>query len=198
MPILYPARAWQPARSRFVSLYHGCTGDDRLNMEANGIQVSGCRVDTDFGRGFYMTTLRRQARQWAWIRYYSPGVRRSGNQPVILRFLVEREVLGKCCSLQFVRGDFNSLDFWSLVQHCRSSTTSSIRHHERSTGSRTATSGDWYDTVSGPVAAFWDPRVAMQGADQLSFHTQPAVDSVLMPLMRSSGKDSYEWEPVDR
>jgi hypothetical protein len=38
----------------------------------------------------------------------------------------------------------------------------------------------------------------MQGADQLSFHTQPAVDSVLMPLMRSSGKDSYEWEPVDR
>ena len=134
MSILYPARAWQPDRSRVVALYHGCTSDDRKNIEKNGIQVNLCRADTDFGRGFYTTTLRRQARQWAWIRYYGPGVRRKGNQPVILRFVVEREALGRLDAIAFVRGDFNSLDFWSLVQHCRQSSSGNVRHHERSTG----------------------------------------------------------------
>jgi len=55
---------------------------------------------------------------------------------------------------------------------------------------------NWYDTASGPVAAFWEQRVAMQGADQFSFHTQKAVDAVLMPLISSGRKEEYEWEPV--
>jgi len=200
--ILNPAPPWQPDRSEFIILWHGCTVFDKDEIEQYGIDLKKCRVNADFGRGFYTTTLERQARHWAWHRYYewqgnNPG--KPGNRPVVLRFRVKRygrEGLDELSSLQFVLGDYDNEDFWSLVQHCRQSTAQTINDHKR-------LPGGWYDIVCGPVAAFWTQRVAMNGADQFSFHENGAI--VLNDLInKGKGKgpngngdpDYYQWAPI--
>src|ERR1017187_2627394 len=181
MPILYPAPDWKPDRSDYVILWQGCTVFDKNALESSGIDLAYCAVNTDFGRGFYTTTLERQARHWAWDRYYkwqkdNPGI--TGNQPVVLQFRVRRYSLATPTndlerglsdleSLAFVRGDYDNEDFWSLVQHCRQSVPEDkkrgiaevVHDHKKSPGG-------WYELVSGPVAAFWDQRVAMSDSDQ--------------------------------
>lgn len=209
MAILNPAPPWQPAGSEYVLLWHGCTASDKSNIE-KGISLTACAVDTDFGRGFYTTTLERQARQWAWKRFYDwqkAHPRATGNQPVVLRFRVRRFAatkkkivafergLDELLSLAFVIGDYVYEDFWSLVQHCRQSTPALVNDHRHGRGG-------WYDLVSGPVAAFWDQRVAMDDADQFSFHTSSGID-ILNALIREGLKsgpggnvDYYSWSPV--
>ena len=183
VPVLNKAPDWTPDRSDHVTLWHGCTAFDKTDLETGGIDLSLCAVDTDFGRGFYTTTLQRQARQWAWDRFYDWQARHpaiTGNQPVVLRLRVRRysvtprrskldDGLDKLRSLQFVQGAYDNEDYWSLVQHCRQSKPAAqgrlavVHDHKRSpTG--------WYQMVSGPVAAFWRQRVAMDDADQFSFH----------------------------
>jgi Protein of unknown function (DUF3990) len=209
MPILNPAPPWQPDRSEYVILWHGCTAFDKSAIEKNGIDVTHCAPDTDFGRGFYTSTLERQARQWAWGRFYKwqwHNPTATGNQPVVLRFRVRRytlqplkgpldEGLDELASLAFVLADYHYEDYWSLVQHCRQSTATVLNDHRR-------LPGGWYDLVSGPVAAFWEQRVAMNDADQFSFHTQKAV-GLLNALIQEGLKsgpnghpDSYTWNPV--
>jgi hypothetical protein len=206
-PILNPAPPWQPDRSECVILWHGCTALDKNNIEAKGIDLSRCRVNTDFGRGCYTTTLERQARQWAWARFYEwqsepRNARKTGNQPVVLRFRVRRYALNKrpaalddgldrLLSLHFVLGDYGNEDFWSLVQHCRQSTPAAVRDHRRPPA-------DWYDLVTGPVAAFWQQRVAMDDADQVSFHTDKGIKllNALIASGKKGNKDHYRWEPV--
>jgi hypothetical protein len=132
VPLLHPAPAWRSDRSEYVILWHGCTAVAKNNIEANGIDLNYCAVDTDFGRGFYTTTLERQARLWAWDQFYrwrASNPKGTGNQPVVLRFRVRRcsvsprksaldDGLDRLPSLDFVRGDYDSEDYWSLVQHC--------------------------------------------------------------------------------
>jgi hypothetical protein len=65
-----------------------------------------------------------------------------------------------------VRGSFDADDYWSLVFHCRSGNP----------GHRRGGPVPFYDVVVGPVAAFWQQRLAIQDVDQVSFHTQPAID----------------------
>src|SRR5579871_5650540 len=111
-PIYKPAPPWKHPRSRYVPLYHGCTSVDAIDIIANGIDLSKCRVDTDFGRGFYTTTVRYQARQWAWTRFYHPAVIRARpNQPVVLRFLVDRHELADYLSISFVLGGYRKTRF---------------------------------------------------------------------------------------
>jgi hypothetical protein len=62
-----------------------------------------------------------------------------------------------------VRGDFDAEHYWSLVHHCRLGAADHAR----------PVSG-WYDVVYGPVAAFWNQRMAIGDADQISFHTAAA------------------------
>src|SRR5437764_15411568 len=102
-------------------LWHGTTALHKADLEKNGIDLSKCAVDTDFGRGFYTTTLERQARLWAWERFYdwqAQNPTATGNQPVTLRFQVRRysvlprrsaldDGLDKLLSLHFVRGDYD-------------------------------------------------------------------------------------------
>jgi len=146
-PILNPAPDWKPDRSDYIVLWHGCTAIDRANIEM-GIDLSKCAVNTDFGRGFYTTTVERQARQWAWDRFYDWRRKQptaTGNQPIVLRFRVRRyaqtprgstvdDGLASLMSLAFVWGDFANEDYWSLVQHCRQSVPGNppmIHHHRR-------------------------------------------------------------------
>jgi len=193
-PIYAAAPLWQPKRSRFIVLYHGCTEIDAKSILANGIDVTRCRLDTDFGRGFYTTTVRYQARQWAWTRYYdSPKPWPGPNRPVVLKFVVDRYRLATLHSLSFVLGGHQRHNYWSLVQHCRRSTPGAISDHK---GPVTLPDGSkWYDVVSGPVAAMWRQRYAMHDADQFSFHTLRAVRA-LQTLIDSADKKRFRLLPV--
>lgn len=214
--LLNPAPLWVPAQgSDYVVLWHGCTQSARENIEAHGIDLSKCAVSTDFGRGFYTTTLERQARDWAW-RQATNAQKRLGNasSPVVLRFRVRRytrtprtgpldDGLDALSSLHFVRGDYDAEDYWSFVQHCRRSragdpagTPEVVNDHRR------APTG-WYQLVCGPVAAFWEQRVSMLGADQFSFHEGGTrLLDALVAHGKGQGDDghgdpgSYQWFEV--
>jgi Protein of unknown function (DUF3990) len=192
--IYAPAPQWRSPRSRYIRLYHGCTSHDEANIRASKIDVARCRIDTDFGRGFYTTTVKYQARQWAWARFYDPSVARiRPNRPVVLRFVVKRHDLARLKFISFVLGGRARGDFWSLVQHCRGSISGAINDHD---GPVTLPDGTrWYDLACGPVAAFWRQRFAMQDADQFSFHTPRGI-RLLQQLIDRGDKRFFDSEPV--
>jgi hypothetical protein len=211
-PIRRRAPAWRPDRSDYLILWHGCTAFDKDDIEVNGIDLAKCRVDTDFGRGFYLTTRERQARDLAWTRYYDwradpANAGQGGNQPALLRFRVRRytaagragpldDGLDQLRSLCFVLDDE---DFWSFVHHCRQSVPANpargkaavVHDHKRPPGG-------WYDVVIGPVAARWQQRRPLPGADQVSFHTPEAI-AILDALIVSGlagNREHYRWDPA--
>jgi hypothetical protein len=211
-PIHNAAPPWQAPRSEYITLWHGCTERDKDSIEKNGIDLAYCALNTDFGRGFYTTTLERQAEHWAvgrlrdWQKKF-PGL---PNRAVKMRFRMRRFApakskstkiavhergMDKFSALAFVVGDFHYEDYWSLVQHCRQSVPGAMRDHCRPPGHP---GGGWYDLVSGPVAAFWDQRVAMDDSDQFSFHTKAGID-VLNALIHeglNGNPDHYSWAVV--
>lgn len=180
--------AWIPPRCIYVCLFHGCTFRDSLNIIRNGIDLNQCRIWTDFGRGFYVTTVESRAHRIAISRYHKYGLR--SNQPVALRFRVPRERLAELHSLAFVLGDFNAVDYWSFVQHCRQTPHGGPpRHHHYP--NPVMTWNGWYDLVSGPVADDWNKRTIIPHYDQFSFHTQRAID-VLNALVGSGDRNQFQ------
>ena len=199
MAVLYdPAPKWEPPRSDSLVLWHGCTNFDREGIERFGIDLKFSRVDLDFGRGFYATTLERQAKHWAHRRYNSGRIPKHDNRPVLLRFCVPRLTLAKLMSLHFVSPDYDNSDYWSLVQHCRQSKSAKgkriplVNHHN---GPVIEDGLGWYDIVYGPVVASWEQRVCLVGMDQISFHTMAGV-SLLNRLISTGEKENYSWQPV--
>ncbi len=215
----YRAPEWEPSRSDFITLWHGTVSSSRKKIE-RGIDLTACAVDRDFGQGFYTTTLERQARFWAWEQFFKWQERNPkaiGERPVVLKFRVRRypaadgsrpreRGLESLRSLDFIRGEFGNDDYWSLVQHCRTSTPKGWNGAKDETGhDHKRIPGGWYDVVAGPVAAFWDQRVAMADADQYSFHTPAAVEILDDLIAAGKGKgvgrrgdpDYYRWEWVD-
>ena len=217
-PLLFPAPEWGPPLSEHVVLWHGCTLNAKDDIEASGIDLARCAVNTDFGRGFYTTTLERQARLWAWKQFALlekryPGA--PGNSPVVLRLRVRRytrthrrgpidDGLDGLNSLQFVRGDYDAEEYWSFVQHCRQSVpaepllgiTEVVIDHGR------APNG-WYQLVCGPVSASWEQKAAMAGADQYSFHEGgTSLLDALIGAGQGGGPDGagdpdyYQWFDV--
>ena len=202
-PILDPAPDWSRPGDpsdfcRFLVLWHGCTSWDRHAIQSNPsvlIDPRKGREAADFGQGFYTTTYKRQARHWAWKRYYDIPASKVGPpgvplQPVVLKFRLRLEDLAPKESLHFVLSDYDDERFWSLVQYCRQSTADAPRTHLHPTRP-----DGWYDIVTGPVADFWRQRSTMRQADQVSFHTTDAVD-LLNDLIRSGNHDDFHWEPV--
>ncbi len=188
IPIYRKAKPWVSPRSRCVVLYHGCTALDSASIQKSGIDPTRGRVDADFGRGFYTTSVRYQAEQWAWIRFYNPAVAyKTPNRPVVLKFVVDRYDLAYLSSIQFVLGGPRKENFWSLVQHCRQSTLAPTTINDHRGPVLMADGTRWYDLASGPVAAFWRQRFAMQDADQFSFHT-PAAAYVLQKVIMRGGQ----------
>lgn len=154
--MLDPPPRWTNAP---VRLYHGTSERDARAIVAGEVNVAG-RDRTDFGPGFYTTTLERQARTWADQRVGS----RARIRASVVAIDVDREALASLQVLAFVRGDYDAVDFWSFVVHCR---TGAADH------GRSAAHGP-YDVVFGPVSAMWAQRLAIQGVDQVSFHTRAA------------------------
>lgn len=155
--LLDPPTAWTNQK---LVVYHGTLETSADRILEHGVSVARGLPGSDFGIGFYTTTLRRQAGQWAWnLARKTPGLK-----PAILEYEIDRDALGSLEALSFVRGDHDAEDFWSFVVHCRLGR----QGHARSGGS------GYYDVVFGPVAAFWERRALIQGADQISFHTAAA------------------------
>lgn len=149
-----------------ITLFHGTLAGSADSIVQNGVLLTGANPDADFGLGFYTTTLRRQAEAWAYVKVAEAAAGGQSVAPGVVGFTVERDDLARLDSLWFVRGEFDADDFWSLVFHCRTG----------GAGHGRGTKNDFYDVVVGPVAAFWRQRVALQGYDQISFHTCKAVD----------------------
>ncbi len=154
-----------------LTLYHG-TVDIHVTSILGGVNVGLGRAGTDFGRGFYTTTLQRQADTWAWqlaqtmTRRSSPGVK-----PAVLAFEINRAALAGLEALWFVRGHYDAADFWSLIFYCRGGGQA----HNRSGSVGAPGNPAWYDIVIGPVAAAWRQRLTIYDADQFSFHTSTAA-----------------------
>jgi hypothetical protein len=151
--IVYPPPSWS---NQDIVLYHG-TVDVFAPAILTQISVSMGRSSTDFGPGFYATTLLRQAHTWAAQLASS----KPGTAPAVIEVTVSRNRMAGLETLAFVRCDFDADDYWSFVHYCRKGAVD----HGRPDPHR------FYDLVYGPVAAFWKQRMSVSDADQLSFHT---------------------------
>jgi hypothetical protein len=165
-PIVYPPPVWI---NQDIILFHGTVDTYAGSILTGPVLVSRGRTHTDFGPGFYTTTLVRQAHTWAaQIASSKPGTKAA-----VIEFVIAREELAQLQSLAFARGDFHADDFWSLIHHCRNGASD----HRR------VAPASYYDIIYGPVAAFWNQRMMIADADQISFHT-PAAEAVLNKSVR--------------
>lgn len=160
-PPIPPPVAWT---NQAIALYHG-TLDIHVPSIRAGVAVHFGRPYTDFGQGFYTTTVENQARSWAWQLELRKRVVYPGCRPAVVQFDVPRDELATLEAVWFVRGALDAEDFWSLIFSCRSGMAAHGRTKPPS----------WYDVAIGPVAASWRRRVAFRDMDQISFHTVAAA-----------------------
>jgi hypothetical protein len=152
---------WPP-----LTLFHG-TVDAHVPVIQSGIDLTKCFAETDFGPGFYTSTLEVQARFWANERARAMNFNKQ-SPPVnaaVMVYQIDRDEIARLSSLCFVRGHRDANDFWQFVEFCRNG---SPNH------GCTFPSG-FYDVVYGPVAGHWRQRNAMDDSDQISFHTIDAI-----------------------
>jgi hypothetical protein len=148
-----------PWNDQNVLLYHG-TVDIHAASVLQAVDLKYCRPLRDFGMGFYTTTTLSQAERWA-----IDLARQMGRLPAVIAFDIERNDLAVLDCLFFVRSSARALDFWSFVQHCRTTVGDHHRKHRM-----------WYDIVAGPVAGDWKKQTVIPDGDQVSFHTALAID----------------------
>jgi Protein of unknown function (DUF3990) len=163
MSVPYPLYTPQQWTCQDAVLYHGTTEDVAKSIANKTYQINATAgsILTDFGQGFYTTSLFSQAATWAWQKGQWLG-----KSAAVLELEVSRIDLSNLKSLSFVRGGFLADDYWSFVFHCRSG----VAKHKPD--------GSLFDMVVGPVAAFWWQRLAIFDVDQISFHT-PAAENIL-------------------
>jgi hypothetical protein len=158
-----------------LDLYHGTDSHSLSGIQlAQGKPLVGfsvdlgvCRANTDFGKGFYMTTSEHQARNWANIRVRRRASRSPGTKAMLLSFKVDRDWLASLDALCFV---LPCQSFFDFVEDCRSG----VPPHQRA-DPRLA-----YDVVYGPVT-LWPQDMVVAGADQVSIHTTSAATGLPTP-----------------
>ena len=130
-------------------------------LHAFTVNLARCSPNTDFGRGFYMTTSDHQAREWANKRVRLAHSRGRSTTGVVLSFPVSLYALSTLESLCFVRA---TADYYALVEDCRLG----FPPHQKTVGNVA------YDVVFGPVS-LGSQRLVIHDCDQISFHTPAAV-----------------------
>lgn len=178
-----------PWKNSHLTLYHGTTNFDALALnkscgsKPHSIDLAQCRQFTDFGRGFYLTTVLKQAENWADRKFRHQRMRK--NNPslfsVVLKFEVDRNQLASLLSLCFVTDSSNS-DYWDFVEYCRNGMSPYLLHGNKN-----------YDIVFGPVS-LWRQRLVIKDCDQISFHTEAALDILPAPVIHSQGHPTYFLE----
>lgn len=171
--------------NRPLVLYHGTT-----NIAASAISIPSdsrphsidlalCNPKADFGQGFYLTTVLTQAEDWADRQFrYLPKKNKESAHAVVLRFEVDRNRLASLLSLCFVT-DGPSPDYRDFVEYCRNQMGSHLLYGDRN-----------YDVVFGPVT-LWPQRLVIKDADQMSFHTEAALEILPAPILHSQGTPIY-------
>jgi hypothetical protein len=96
--MLYPPSPWTNAP---VRLYHGTVDVFANAIVSGGVAVRLGRTGTDFGPGFYTTTLERQAKTWA----HQLAISRRGSRAAVVAIDVDRDALASLDTLAFVRGE---------------------------------------------------------------------------------------------
>jgi hypothetical protein len=172
-------KAWG---SGSLTVYHGTDTwslsafhDLSLGRHITGFEVDlgKSRVDAEFGLGFYVTTRRVQAREWANNRVRR---RKKGQcRAVLLEFQIDWNWLASLDALCFARP---SLHFWSFVEFSRAG---SIPHGRA--GPKKA-----FDVVYGPVTI--NDYQVISDADQISFHTATACKGIPEPLVVELGEEA--------
>lgn len=155
-----------------LRLFHGTTRSSAIAIVADGVRLRFAQPRTDSGRGFYATTNRAQAGEFA-AKY---GNRFGGEARALVEFTVDRDNLASLDSLTFVSGGKAAEDFWQLVEYCRAGGQGHAR-----TGDATT----FYDVVCGPVTKNWRTHNIHWSLDQISFHTANALALLNSPDRRS-------------
>ena len=168
--------------NRDLTVYHGCddlSGQAIVNPQLgrpNGIKLSTCSPNSDFGRGFYTTTNLHQAEQWANRRFHTS---RAGSAAVV-SFTIDRNAIAGLEHMAFVLdGTPPNSDYWELVVHCRRG-----RDHARSGAA------SFYDVVYGPVSLF-PQYLVIADTDQISFHTTAGLGILSNGAVHSRGSPTY-------
>ena len=172
-----------------LTLYHGTTNDaadaikEPSRAKPHSIDFSHCKPFRDFGRGFYLTTVLRQAESWADMKFKRHTKSKKTACSAVLRFEVDRNQLAPLLSLCFVtEGAGPDSDYWDFVQHCRKQKTTHLLQGDKN-----------YDVVFGPVSLGKQPFV-IKDADQVSFHTEAALTILPSPILHSQGTPTYRTE----
>lgn len=146
-------------------VYHGCDDQSADSITTTGIDLAYCRDRTDFGRGFYTTTILHQARNWANERCRLKRKATPGIAATVLVFEPKRSTLAALHHMCFVTDHENS-DYWTFVAHCRNKRGFHDPHGHVN-----------YDVVYGPVT-LWRQRLVIKDCDQVSFHTMNALQAL--------------------
>lgn len=149
-----------------LELFHGCDSASAHSIASHGVNLKLSRPRTDFGPGFYTTSVLHQAQQWAnaRIRRQRHGGK-TASAAAVVKFVVDRSMLaGQQIMGLVVEGKPVTLDFWEFVSYCRGGVTTHIPN------SRSA----YYDVVFGLVS-LWPQQLVIKDCDQVSFHTPGAV-----------------------
>jgi hypothetical protein len=155
-PIVYSPPIWS---NQDLVVYHGTVDTFAATIASGKIVVSKGKPHTDFAPGSYTTTPKRQASMWG----AQISASRPGTAPAVIELTINRVPLAGLDTLAFVRGDFDAEDFWSFIHHCRKGALDQGR-----------SSPCYYDVVYCQFAAFWNQRMIVANADQISFHTTRA------------------------
>lgn len=172
-----------PWATRMLTVYHGTVGPYADDIRDNGIKLSKCSPESDFGRGFYTTRILAQAIEFANERFRQigkdhgrfPSVYPDPQHAAVLEFSINLAALGDLGNLVFVQPTDDWLDF---VRYCRVPG-----------GQTHKAGGNYYDAVYGPV---WRSGAGAHPSwEQVSFHTDYPVTSLLRlhPSIRRGGPE---------
>ncbi len=130
-----------------MTVYHGTDNISAASIRS-GINRGAFRPRSDFGAGFYLTTVPHQARQWANQRARRTRVASAE----LLEFEMSRNAIE---SLRHMAFTTDSTDYYDFITYCRAG----LPLH----GPRRAQT---YDIVYGPVS-LWPQTLVLANCDQI-------------------------------
>jgi hypothetical protein len=141
-----------------LTLYHGTTGTCADAIEKGGLDLSKSRAANNFGRGVYLTSIRRQAEEHA-NRVF--GEKPKESCAALMIYSADIALLSQKLTLCFVSP---SRDWEDFVVYCRGTLA---------TG--TYIPGHPYEVVFGPLRADDGSPHSPMDFEQVSFHSRPAI-----------------------
>lgn len=165
-----------------LSVFHGTDSLSAQMVAApsggkdHSIRLDAGRGKLDFGRGFYVTTVLQQAKDWADRRMDSKKLPK-GTKAAVIEFKIDRKILSGLDDL-FFSDPRGGGDFWNFVTYCRNETPPMHGPHGT------------YSIVCGPVT-LWPQRQLMRDCDQISFHTENALNVLRSPNILYSNRSHF-------